>query len=69
MSEKNSSSVKDQMEQLDKALAWFDSEELNLEDAFKKYEEAAELANTLEETLQEMKNKVKVLSSLHQDKA
>ena len=69
MSEKNSSSVKEQMEQLDKALAWFDSEEFNLEDAFKNYEEAAELANTLEETLQEMKNKVKVLSSLHQDKA
>ena len=69
MSEKNKLTVKEQMEQLDKAIAWFDGDDFNLEEAFKKYEAAAELAKTLEETLVEMKNKVEVLSSLHPDKA
>ena len=69
MSEKNKLTVKEQMEQLDKAIAWFDGDDFNLEEAFKKYEAAAELANALEDTLVEMKNKVEVLSSLHPDKA
>ena len=69
MSEKNKLTVKEQMEQLDKAIAWFDGDDFNLEEAFKKYEAAAELAKALEETLVEMKNKVEVLSSLHPDKA
>lgn len=69
MSEKNKLTVKEQMEQLDKAITWFDGDDFNLEEAFKKYEAAAELANALEDTLVEMKNKVEVLSSLHPDKA
>ena len=69
MSEKSKLTVKEQMEQLDKAIAWFDGDDFNLEEAFKKYETAAELAKDLEDTLVEMKNKVKVLSSLHPDKA
>lgn len=64
---KNSGSVKDQMAQLETALAWFDSEEFNLDEAFDRYEEAAKLSNDLEKTLTEMKNKVEVLSSLHRN--
>ena len=69
MSGKSKLTVKEQLDELDKAIAWFDGDDFNLEEAFKKYEAAAELAKALEETLVEMKNKVEVLSSLHPDKA
>lgn len=66
MSEKNKPTVKQQMEQLEKALAWFDGEEFNLDQAFAKFEEASELSKNLEETLMEMKSKIEVLATLHQ---
>ena len=66
MSQVNKNTVKEQMERLEKSLAWFDSEDFNLDEAFSKYEEASEQAKQLEQTLTDMKNKIEVLTSLHQ---
>lgn len=60
MSEKLSLNQK--IEKLDKEVEWFYSDEFKIEDAVKKYREAAALANNIREDLEKLKNEIEVLS-------
>lgn len=55
-------SVGAKIEQLNQNLEWFYGDEFKLEDAAKKYREAAELAKDIEEELETLKNQIEVIS-------
>ena len=55
-------SVGAKIEQLNQNLEWFYGDEFKLEDATKKYQEAAELAKDIEEELETLKNQIEVIS-------
>ena len=49
------------LERIEALLQWFESEEVTVEQALEKYEEALGLAKELEAQLQNAKNKVEVI--------
>ena len=55
-------SVGAKIEQLNQNLEWFYGDDLRLEDAAKKYQEAAELAKDIEQELETLKNQIEVIS-------
>ena len=55
-------SVGAKIEQLNQNLEWFYGDDFNLEDAAKKYQEAAELAKDIEKELETLKNQIEVIS-------
>ena len=55
-------SVGAKIEQLNQNLEWFYSDEFKLEEAAKKYQEAAELAKDIEKELETLKNQIEVIS-------
>ncbi len=55
-------SVGAKIEQLNQNLEWFYSDDFKLEDAAKKYQEAAELAKDIEKELETLKNQIEVIS-------
>lgn len=61
MSVAKKTTVAEKMEQLDALLAWFESEEITVEEALVKYEEALELSQQLEQQLKTAKNQVEVI--------
>ena len=61
MSNKSNPTIQDKMEQLDTLIAWFDSDEFQLEGAFDRFKQAEELAVEIEKELDEMKNDIHVL--------
>ncbi len=67
MSKKKELSVKEQMEAINKSLAWFDGDEFNLDEAFAHYEVVAKQVEDLKQTLTTMKNKIEVITTLHSD--
>lgn len=60
MSEKQSLNQK--IEQLDKEVEWFYSDEFELEQATKKYKDAVKLAKEIEKDLSELKNEIEVIA-------
>ena len=58
MSEKN---LNQKIKELDKEVAWFSSDEFELEKAVEKYKEALKLSQEIEEDLKNMKNEIEVL--------
>ena len=48
--------------QLHQNLEWFYGDEFKLEEAAKKYQEAAELAKDIEKELETLKNQIEVIS-------
>ena len=60
MSEKMSLNKK--LEELDKKTGWFYSDDFNLDESVEKYKEAMEFANEIKKDLEELKNKIEVLS-------
>lgn len=54
--------IQQQIEQLKELVAWFDSEDFELELAKEKFEQADGLAQTIREKLLNLKNEVVVLS-------
>lgn len=60
MSEKQSLNQK--IEQLDKEVEWFYSDEFELEQATKKYKDAVKLAKEIEKDLDELKNEIEVIA-------
>lgn len=54
-------SFNQKMQELEELLAWFESGEVGVEEALKKYEAAIKLAKELEKELEEAKNKVEVI--------
>ncbi len=54
-------SITQLLEKLEQVVAWFESDQFDLEDALKKYKEAEELAELIEKRLSSVKNRVDVL--------
>ena len=59
MSETKSLSQK--FDELEKAKEWFYSDEFNLDEAVKKYEEAIKIAKELQKDLTTLQNKIEIL--------
>ena len=55
-------SLRAQMEQLEEILAWFDSDEFELEAAVERYQQAARVAEQIDQRLTEIKNKVTIIT-------
>lgn len=53
--------VSQNMQQLEALLQWFESDDVTIELATKKYEEALILAKSIEEQLQKAKNQVEII--------
>lgn len=53
--------IAEKIEQLEAILAWFESEEITVEEAIEKYEQALQLANALEDGLAAAKHQVEVI--------
>ena len=61
MAEKKDQSIAENLERLEELLAWFESEEITVEEAIEKYEEALQLSKQLEKQLITAKNQVEVI--------
>jgi exodeoxyribonuclease VII small subunit len=61
MSTKKPGTVAEKVEELEALLQWFESEEITVEEAMKKYEQALALSRDLEEQLKDAKNQVEVI--------
>ena len=55
-------SLNDKIVELDQKVEWFYSDEFQLDEAVKKYKEAAELAKEIEEDLKKLKNEIEILT-------
>lgn len=56
------SSLNQKIEELDKKVEWFYSDDFRLEQATDKYQDAVKLAKEVERDLNELKNEIEVLS-------
>ncbi len=61
MSEKNST-ISEKMARLDELMAWFESDDFELEAALDTFKQAMALAEEIERDLTEMKNTITVLA-------
>ncbi|MBP9738698.1 exodeoxyribonuclease VII small subunit [Candidatus Saccharibacteria bacterium] len=61
MSTQNKQTVEEQIAELDALLAWFESDDVTVDEALTKYERAQVLSKELTAALQEAKNKVEVI--------
>ena len=61
-SDADNRSLREQMEQLEEILAWFDSDEFELEAAVERYQQAARVAGQIDQRLTEIKNKVTIIT-------
>lgn len=61
MSKTESKTVSQKMAELSELVAWFESDEFELELAITKYKEAEKLAGEIEHDLSELKNEITVL--------
>ena len=53
--------LKELMAEFEQVVGWFDSDELDIEDAAKKFEEGAELAELIKARLEEAKNEIEIV--------
>lgn len=58
---KDEQSIQVLMTQLDELVAWFNQDNLDIEEALAKYEETVKLADTIKNRLSEVDNKITVL--------
>ena len=61
MSSINNESIQSKTEKLTKLVAWFDSEDFDIEEALEKYRQAEVLAREIETDLTGLKNEVQIL--------
>jgi exonuclease VII small subunit len=61
MSAKNNSSIAEKTAKLNELIAWFDSDEFELEKALDRYAEAEKLAKEIEHDLLALKNNIQVV--------
>ena len=61
MSKQNNLSISEKISQLDKLVAWFDSEDFSIEEAIERYQQAENLANEIEKDLEAVKENIKVV--------
>lgn len=60
MSAKNST-IKQKLAQLDELVAWFERDDVEIEQALEKFETAQKLANEIASELKSAKNKVEII--------
>lgn len=60
---KNDKTIQEKMNQLSELVAWFESDEFELETAIEKYKTAETLAGDIEKDLSELKNEITVLKT------
>lgn len=58
---KNSSTIKQKLAELDKLVAWFEQDDIEIEQALKKFEQAEKLAADISDELQTTKNKIEII--------
>ncbi|MBQ3320597.1 exodeoxyribonuclease VII small subunit [Candidatus Saccharibacteria bacterium] len=58
----NKMNINQKVEKLDEEVSWFYSDEFKLEEATEKYESTIALAKEIEKDLDNLKNKIEVLS-------
>lgn len=63
MSVKNESSVSEKTAKLNELVAWFDSDDFELEKALEKFKEAEKLAEEIEQDLQALKNDIEIVKA------
>jgi exonuclease VII small subunit len=61
MSPKNNPTIAEKTAKLNEVVAWFDSEEFELEKALEKFTEAEKLASEIESDLLALKNNIQVV--------
>ena len=61
MSSKNNPTISEQLAKLGELVAWFESDEFQLEAAIEKFAEAEKLAAHIEQELGEFKNKINLI--------
>lgn len=67
MSVKNNVPIAQKMQQLEELLEWFESDNVTVETALKKYEQALVLAKDLKIELETAKNQVEVLKQKYNE--
>lgn len=63
MSQSNKKPITEKMNELSRLVAWFESDEFELEAAIEKYKAAEQLAEEIEKDLSELKNEITVLQA------
>lgn len=58
----NKKSLNQKIEELDKNMEWFYSDDFNLDAAVEKYEKTLKMAKEVNEDLAKMKNKIEILA-------
>ena len=57
----NTSKISDKLSELEELLAWFEQDDLDIEEALKKYEQGQTLASDIKKRLADVENKITVL--------
>ncbi len=63
MSQKNNHSLAQEIAQLDELASWFEQDDFDLEEALVKFEEATKVADSIDEKLTKIENKITVLKA------
>ena len=63
MSSKKEQTFKEKIKQLEDIVAWFDSEDVDLDEAVEKYEQGAKLAKELKADISGIENKVRKIQA------
>lgn len=58
----NKKNINQKINELDKNMEWFYSDEFNLDVAVEKFEETLKMAKDVDEDLKKMKNKIEILA-------
>jgi|JI10StandDraft_1071094.scaffolds.fasta_scaffold374854_2 exodeoxyribonuclease VII small subunit len=61
MSQKKSSTIQQQINELTAIIEWFENDDFEIEQAIEKFNEASKLATTIEESLAQLKNTVTII--------
>lgn len=56
-----SSTIKEKLAELDELVAWFENDDVDIEQALKKFEQAEKLADEIGGELKSAKNKIEVI--------
>lgn len=62
MSAKNSNDLNKKLEELEKMVAWFEGDDIDIEQAIAKFEAANKLADEIRAQLGDLENKITVLN-------
>jgi exodeoxyribonuclease VII small subunit len=63
MNSKTSKSYRQMAAELDQIMQWFESGDMDIDEAIKKYEEASNLINEMEKYLKTAENKIKKIAT------